>query len=129
MADPGNERILLHLHRRLDRWLQPGGHVEPSEDPVDAVLRETLEETGLAAAHPSSGPTVLQLDEHPGPDDHVHLDVRYLVTVDPDAPAAAEGERTGTGPGPTLRWVPLGQVAAVADRSLVRAVEALAART
>ena len=103
--------------------------MEPGEHPADAALRETLEETGLAASHPVDGPRVLQLDEHPGPDEHVHLDLRYLVVVDPDAPAAGEGERTGTGPGPTLRWVPLAEVATVADRSLVRAVEALAARS
>ncbi|MFA7248540.1 MAG: NUDIX domain-containing protein [Dehalococcoidia bacterium] len=40
-------RTALHWHPRLDRWLPPGGHVEPDEDPVEAVLREVREETGL----------------------------------------------------------------------------------
>lgn len=38
---------LLHWHRRVQAWLPPGGHVEPNEDPVQAVLREVREETGL----------------------------------------------------------------------------------
>ena len=42
-------RTLLHWHKRLQQWMPPGGHIEPDEDPVQAVLREVREETGLAA--------------------------------------------------------------------------------
>ncbi|MSQ29279.1 MAG: NUDIX domain-containing protein [Dehalococcoidia bacterium] len=38
----------LHRHPRLGLWLPPGGHVEADEDPVEAVIREVLEESGLA---------------------------------------------------------------------------------
>jgi 8-oxo-dGTP diphosphatase len=41
------DSVLLHWHRKVKAWLPPGGHVEPNEDPVQAVLREILEETGL----------------------------------------------------------------------------------
>lgn len=37
----------LHWHR-LGLWLPPGGHIEADEDPIEAVLREVQEETGLA---------------------------------------------------------------------------------
>jgi ADP-ribose pyrophosphatase YjhB (NUDIX family) len=40
-------RVLLHFHRRLARWLPPGGHIEEDELPDDAALREVLEETGV----------------------------------------------------------------------------------
>ena len=40
---------LLHWHPKLDIWLPPGGHVEENEDPVQAVLREVEEETGIRA--------------------------------------------------------------------------------
>ena len=40
---------LLHWHAKLQCWLPPGGHVEPNEDPVQAVLREVAEETGVDA--------------------------------------------------------------------------------
>lgn len=41
------QATLLHWHRKVGLWLPPGGHIEPGEDPVQAVLREALEETGL----------------------------------------------------------------------------------
>ncbi len=43
------DRTVLHWHRKARKWLPPGGHVEPDEDPVQAVLREVKEETGLDA--------------------------------------------------------------------------------
>lgn len=36
----------LHWHR-LGMWLPPGGHIEPDENPIEAVQREVREETGL----------------------------------------------------------------------------------
>ena len=49
-------RTALHWHR-LGIWLPPGGHIEPDEDPVQAVFREVLEETGVPAEIVSGGPT------------------------------------------------------------------------
>ena len=46
IVDPG-ARLLLHHHRRLNRWLQMGGHVEPGETTALAALREGAEESGL----------------------------------------------------------------------------------
>jgi len=40
-------KILLHFHRKLGRWLPPGGHIKRGELPDDAAVREVLEETGL----------------------------------------------------------------------------------
>ena len=41
--------VLIHWHKKINLWLPPGGHVEPNEDPVEAVLREIFEETGLVS--------------------------------------------------------------------------------
>ena len=43
------DRTLLHWHQKLQLWLPPGGHIDPDEDPVQATVREVLEETGIAA--------------------------------------------------------------------------------
>ena len=42
-------RTALHWHRKLQLWLPPGGHIDPNEDMAQAVVREVLEETGIAA--------------------------------------------------------------------------------
>src|ERR1700722_13778146 len=43
----GRRGVVLHLHKRLGLWLQPGGHLEPGETPWDAAIREAADETGL----------------------------------------------------------------------------------
>ncbi len=88
----GRRGVLLHRHRRLRRWLQPGGHLDPGEPPEDAARRESEEETGLTVLHPPGGPVLVHVDVHGAADDHVHLDLRYLV-LGPDAdPAPPPGE-------------------------------------
>lgn len=42
-----HERVLLVQHNKLKQWLQPGGHIDPNEDPAQAAQREALEETGI----------------------------------------------------------------------------------
>jgi 8-oxo-dGTP pyrophosphatase MutT (NUDIX family) len=91
------DRVLLLHHRKLDRWLQPGGHGDPGETSGEAVaLREALEETGLGGLllHPTA-PRPLDVDVHDIParkDEpaHQHLDLRYLVR----APEGAEPRRS-----------------------------------
>lgn len=77
-----SQRVLLHHHRRLNRWLQMGGHIDPGESVVDAALREAHEESGLEDLQMVDG--ILDLDVHPipagkGEPPHEHFDVRYLV--------------------------------------------------
>ncbi len=42
-----NQKVLLHYHQKLDKWLPPGGHMEKDESPAETARREVLEETGL----------------------------------------------------------------------------------
>jgi 8-oxo-dGTP pyrophosphatase MutT (NUDIX family) len=83
VMDPGG-RVLLHKHKRLGIWLQPGGHIDTDESCEQAVLREVTEETGLVAAHDVAA-VPLHIDLHEGPRGHVHLDVRWLLLAPTDA--------------------------------------------
>ena len=83
--------VILHLHRRLNIWVQPGGHVDAGEWPAAAALRETREETGLDVQH-ASPPTLLHVDVHAGPRGHTHYDLRYVLLARPDDPRPAPGE-------------------------------------
>ncbi len=40
-------KVFLHLHKKLGKWLQPGGHIELDEGPLEAAIREVKEETGF----------------------------------------------------------------------------------
>lgn len=112
-------RVLLHRHKRLRRWLQPGGHLDPGELPWEAAVRETREETGLAARHPDAGVRLLHVDVHEGPRGHVHLDLRYLLLGAADAVLSpAPGES------PEVAWCTPDEVGARADRSTLAAVTA-----
>ncbi|CDZ81165.1 putative DHNTP pyrophosphohydrolase [Candidatus Rubidus massiliensis] len=43
-----NQKVLLIYHKKIRKWLPPGGHLEINETPCDAAKREALEETGIA---------------------------------------------------------------------------------
>ena len=57
-------RILLVLHKKLGRWLPPGGHIDGDEPPHEAVIREVAEETGLAARIVDLSPDLACDDPH-----------------------------------------------------------------
>ncbi|MBS3941040.1 MAG: NUDIX domain-containing protein [Actinobacteria bacterium] len=116
-------RVLLHRHKRLGIWLQPGGHVDPGETVAQGSIRETYEETGLDARHPGSGPAVAHVDVHQGPRGHVHLDVRYLLLADGAAAFAPHA-----GESPHVGWFDLDGVREVGDASLISAAEAALTR-
>ena len=99
------DRTLLHWHRKLRIWLPPGGHIDPNEDPVQAVLREVVEETGIVAEIVPHRPAfafgnVTQLatpfsaivaDVGEGDDAHQHIDLSYILRPVPGA-ARVEAE-------------------------------------
>jgi 8-oxo-dGTP pyrophosphatase MutT (NUDIX family) len=81
-------RTLLTHHRKLDRWLQPGGHADGDADLARVALREAQEETGVADLRLEDG-AIFDLDRHwipargevPG---HWHYDARYVVRAGSD---------------------------------------------
>jgi 8-oxo-dGTP pyrophosphatase MutT (NUDIX family) len=127
--DAGSGRVLLHHHRRLDRWLQLGGHDEGEHDPLRTALREAREESGLLDLTPLQA-AILDVDVHGipagrGEPAHLHHDVRYaLQTSTPDAIAQMEAESLA------LQWFDPAEAARRmaepgADRALRRLVALL----
>jgi 8-oxo-dGTP pyrophosphatase MutT (NUDIX family) len=107
----GPRGTVLHLHKRLGRWIQPGGHIESGEQPWAAAVRETREEIGIPVRHPDDGPLLVHLDVHPA-GDHLHLDLRYLLIGEDVDPSPAPGES------PEARWYSLTEALQVTDEAL-----------
>lgn len=105
VLDPSSGHVLLMHHRKLDRWLQPGGHADGECDLLAVAQKEVEEETGLVGLRvPSAAP--FDLDIHLIParksdPDHYHYDVRFLFEGDRNSALVQNHESKG------LQWVEL----------------------
>ena len=116
----GQDGALLHHHKRLGRWLQPGGHVDAAETPWEAAVREVREETGLAAAHPGPEPLLLRADVHASARGHIHLDLCYhLQAQGRPAPPPDESQ--------LVRWFDWPDAVRVVEPELVEVIAVAAA--
>jgi 8-oxo-dGTP pyrophosphatase MutT (NUDIX family) len=128
VISPNGRRFLLTHHRKLDRWLQLGGHADGESDVAAVALREAREESGLAAF-------AFLSEEGPGPPQPIDLDV-HTIPSRPEEPAhehhdlrfalvAPGGEASVSSESHALRWFAMesldSELAAIgADESLVR---------
>lgn len=85
LLHPAGDRVLLTLHHKLQRWLQPGGHADGESDMLRVALREAEEESGISGLVPLEK-HIFDLDIHAiparpcdGEAAHFHYDVRYLL--------------------------------------------------
>jgi len=80
VLSPDQNALLLILHGKLNRWLQPGGHIERDDISVEAAARrEVAEETGLSTIE-RVGSSLVRIDAHEIPERgdeprHVHIDL------------------------------------------------------
>jgi 8-oxo-dGTP pyrophosphatase MutT (NUDIX family) len=127
VLSPDGGSVLLVHHNRLERWLQPGGHIDPGDaSVVGAARREVVEETGVMLA--DTTPELLDIDIHPIPSGkgeprHRHFDLRFLFCA---TSAELEPAKDEVG---EARWVPFAEVTELStEASLRRMVKKLAGR-
>ncbi len=83
---PSRDAAVLVHHRKLKKWLQPGGHADGDPDVRAVAMREATEETGLSGLVLAS-PGIFDIDVHaiparPGEPAHEHFDVRFAFYAD-----------------------------------------------
>ena len=107
VLNPERDSVLLMQHKKLNRWLQPGGHADGEEDLLAVAKKELNEETGLINFSVTS--EIFDLDIHAIPlrkdiPEHLHYDVRFLfTTANPD-------EIQKNHESMDLKWISLGLV-------------------
>ena len=102
VVDAGFERALLTHHKKLNRWLQLGGHCDGDANLAAVALREAFEESGIEGL--AVLPSPIDLDIHPIParasePEHLHYDTRFLVVAPRGAREVLSDESH------ELRWI------------------------
>jgi 8-oxo-dGTP pyrophosphatase MutT (NUDIX family) len=128
IVDASRERTLLTHHRKLDKWLQLGGHADGDLDLAAVALREAQEESGLTRLR-LADTEIFDVDRHwiperKGEPAHWHYDVRFLIEAD-----AAES-LVITRESKDLRWVTITQMAEFStEESMLRMARKTALRS
>lgn len=122
VTSPNRDSVVLIHHRKLERWLQPGGHLEPGDADLEAAARrEIAEEIGLSNL---SCFGLFDIDIHtfpwrPGAPEHLHFDLRFAFASESEHLSALDGVTDA-------RWVPFGDLDQYGtDRSVARPVAKL----
>jgi 8-oxo-dGTP pyrophosphatase MutT (NUDIX family) len=118
ILDSQEKRVCLLFHKKLQRWLQPGGHSDDGDEGRMAAtaLREAREETGLSVELHHAAPQPFDVDIHTIParkdePTHQHLDVRFLMRA-PEAALTLNAEESET-----LRWFTFDEALALMDEA------------
>ncbi len=117
IIDESASRTLLTHHKKLNKWLQPGGHADGMSDVAAVALKEAREESGLKALHLPS-PAMLDIDIHRIPPrknepEHFHYDCRFLIQSGSDDQYVISEESHD------LAWVPIAELSQYTNESSV----------
>lgn len=106
IASPDMHQILLVDHKKAERWIPPGGHVEPDEDPQETVKREAQEELGIEVDFFSNAPLFLTVTKTVGSIvRHTDVSLWYLLKCDPDQSLDYDFEEFNQ-----IRWFMLNEI-------------------
>jgi len=109
IIDESASRTLLTHHRKLNKWLQPGGHADGLSDVAKVAMKEAEEESGLVGLRPVSL-ELFDVDIHSIPQrknepEHYHYDCRFLLQCGSDDRYAISDESND------LAWVNMSALA------------------
>jgi len=110
VVNPARTHVLLLHHRKLNLWLQPGGHADGDPDILRVILNEASEETGISLEHIHLlHQNIFDIDVHIVHESihdtrHTHYDIRFLVEIDDRLPIPGNQESH------QIAWVPLNLV-------------------
>ena len=87
IVSPDKNQILMHHHKKINKWLQFGGHADGEENLLKVAMREAREESGIQHFTKLST-EIFDLDIHEIPEQithpaHKHYDVRFIFEADP----------------------------------------------
>lgn len=103
LLNKAQSHALLMHHRKLDKWVQLGGHCDGNPDVLSVAIKEAQEESGILGIAPVSH-DIFDIDIHLIPanskeQEHYHYDIRYLLRVTSDEDFVQNSESK------ELRWV------------------------
>jgi 8-oxo-dGTP pyrophosphatase MutT (NUDIX family) len=123
IVSPDLQKVVLHHHRKLKKWIQPGGHSDNHPITLEVALQEAQEETGLKSLHPLSENifdlSIRNFPERSDQPAHLHYDLRFLFQADPTEPFQPAAEESQI-----LLWIPLNKIPNYNNQSnILRMVE------
>ena len=85
LVNKDNTKALLTHHRKLNMWVQLGGHCDGNTDALAVAIKEAQEESGIMNIRPVTE-AIFDVDVHLIPENkkekaHYHYDVRFLLQV------------------------------------------------
>lgn len=113
VVDESGRRVLLTHHKKLNRWIQLGGHADGDADIATVALREAIEESGLSDITPVSN-AIFDIDIHTIPargdePEHLHYDIRFAFRAFNSDGIVVSSESHD------LKWIPLDNLPAIAN--------------
>ncbi len=106
--NPYNKEVILIHHKKLSKWLQPGGHADGCENLYEVAQKEALEETGIISIQ-NTFPEIFDIDIHTIPEyknipEHDHYDIRFLIIPENGSEIRKNNESN------EVRWIKLNEV-------------------
>jgi 8-oxo-dGTP pyrophosphatase MutT (NUDIX family) len=108
LVDSTGQNVLLTHHKKLNKWLQLGGHTDGESDVLAVALREAREESGIGDLQPVFA-EIFDVDVHQIPardsePQHFHYDIRFALRTDGKEPPVKSDESND------LAWVPINRL-------------------